>query len=53
MDYKAKFIENTTIEELKKEKNSMYEDQYKYGKIINKLRLWDINYTISKLENKQ
>lgn len=50
MDYKAKLINNASIEELTKEKEKMYEEQYKYGYIIDKTRLWDINYTILKLK---
>ena len=51
MEYQEKFIDNMTIEELKAEKEEMYNRQYKYGYSIDKLRLWDINYTISKLES--
>lgn len=51
IDYKPKFISNKSIEELQNELNQMYADQYKYGRSIDRPRMWDINYTIKQLEN--
>lgn len=48
--YKPKFISDKTIEELQNELNQMYADQYKYGRSIDRPRMWDINYTIKQLE---
>lgn len=50
MDYKQKLIMNKTIEDLLEMKIKMYEDQYKYGYAIDKLLLWNINYTITELK---
>jgi len=52
MDYMPKFINNMTIEELKTEKEGMYNNDYRYGCGIDKPRLWDINHTIKVLESK-
>lgn len=49
MDYIASFIPNKTIEELQEERSSMYANQYKYGYMVSKCRLWDIEYSIKKL----
>lgn len=51
IDYKPKFISDKSIEELQNELNQMYADQYKYGRSIDRPRMWDINYTIKQLEN--
>ena len=50
IDYKPKFISDKSIEELQNELNQMYADQYKYGRSIDRPRMWDINYTIKQLE---
>lgn len=47
MKYSANFIEGKTIEELKEEIKKMENMQYRYGYIIDKQRLWDIEHTIS------
>lgn len=50
IDYKPKFIPDTSVEELQDELNQMYADQYKYGRSIDRPRMWDINYTIKQLK---
>lgn len=50
IDYKPKFISDKSIEELQNELNQMYADQYKYGRSIDRPRMWDINYTIKQLK---
>jgi len=50
MNYQPKFIKGKTIDELKSELQQMYNDQYKYGYLINKPRVWDIKHTIKTLE---
>ena len=53
MNYIPRFIENKTIEELHKEENEIYENQYKYGRSLDRPRLWDITYTIKILNDKE
>lgn len=53
MNYQARFLEGTTVEELKLELKQMYDDQYRYGHSIDRPRMWDINYTIKLLELSQ
>ena len=53
MNYIPRFIENKTIEELRKEENEIYENQYKYGRSLDRPRLWDITYTIKILNDKE
>lgn len=50
MNYQAKFIKGKTIDELKSELQQMYNDQYKYGYLIDRNRMRDINHTIKVLE---
>jgi hypothetical protein len=52
MNYKSNFIVGKTIEELKAELQQMYDDQYSYGRGIDRCRMWDINYTVSFLESR-
>lgn len=50
LNYQHKFIPDKSIEELQNELNQMYADQYKYGRSIDRPRMWDINYTIKQLK---
>lgn len=50
LDYQPKFISDKSIEELQDELNQMYADQYKYGRSIDRPRMWDINFTIKQLK---
>ena len=53
MNYIPRFIENKTIEELREEENEICENQYKYGRSLDRPRLWDIAYTIKILNDKE
>jgi len=52
MNYNPKFIPDKSIADLQQEIKEMYDDQYKYGYSVDKCRMWDINYTISVLQDK-
>ncbi|WMJ23359.1 hypothetical protein RBG61_01470 [Paludicola sp. MB14-C6] len=51
MNYIPKLINGMSISELETEKSEIYERLYKYGEILDKPRLWDIDYSISVLES--
>lgn len=48
--YKPTFIKGKTVEELKAELNQMIYDEWAFGLSIDTVRLWDIEYTIKRLQ---
>lgn len=53
MDYKPRFIENMTIEQIDAEIREDHERQYRYGYSIDWMRHADLNYTKEILKNKE
>ena len=53
MDYKEKFIEGISIEEINKELKIMDEMHYRHGRSIDRPRKWDLLYTRKMLNIKK
>ena len=45
MNYRANFIEGMTIDEINAEIKEMHEDLYRYGRAIDRPRMWDLEFT--------
>lgn len=45
MNYRANFIEGMTIEDINAEIKEMHEDLYRYGRPIDRPRMWDLEFT--------
>lgn len=50
MDYKPKFIEGMSIEDINAELKRMAYEQWAYGRSIDRPRMWDLEYTKMELE---
>lgn len=49
MNYIPKIIPNKTVEELAAELYQMQDDEYRYGRSIDRPRMWDIIHTLKQL----
>lgn len=52
MNYEPKFVNGFSIEDCKSEIKWFYDRQYQHGYAIDYPRIWDLEYTIEVLKNK-
>lgn len=51
--YVPKFIDGMSIEDCEKEILQWQEDEYSWGRLIDKTRMWDLRHTIQELQKQQ